>query len=235
MKKIGVVGAGLVGSCFEGLDEFEVVSHKEWKDRVWNWKGIVNCAAITGLEPCEEAAFDDVLKANVRLPIAISDYASMLQIPFFQFSTSAVYRLPSEKVGMPVNESDPLFPYNAYTASKIVMESTLPQSTYIFRIPVVSIGSGADNDLEQKVKRWTFVEDVLISIVYKLTLIEAVQNALNGTAPPGIYNIASESMHLPSYIKNRFDWKGEIVAANSLGRSPAIVLDTSKAKAHKLI
>ena len=32
MKKIGVVGAGLVASCFEGLDEFEVVSHKEWGD-----------------------------------------------------------------------------------------------------------------------------------------------------------------------------------------------------------
>ena len=29
MKKIGVVGAGLVGSCFEGLDEFEVVHHNE--------------------------------------------------------------------------------------------------------------------------------------------------------------------------------------------------------------
>ena len=30
MKKIGVVGAGLVASCFEGLDEFEVVRHNEW-------------------------------------------------------------------------------------------------------------------------------------------------------------------------------------------------------------
>ena len=31
-KKFGVVGAGLVGSCFKDLDEFEVVHHNEWED-----------------------------------------------------------------------------------------------------------------------------------------------------------------------------------------------------------
>ena len=29
MKKIGVVGVGLVGSCFTDLDDFEVVHHHE--------------------------------------------------------------------------------------------------------------------------------------------------------------------------------------------------------------
>ena len=32
MRQIGVVGSGLVGSCFEGLDEFEMVRHSGWKD-----------------------------------------------------------------------------------------------------------------------------------------------------------------------------------------------------------
>ena len=45
VKKIGIVGAGLVGSCFKGLDEFEVVHHNEWKDKIRGWSGVVNCAA----------------------------------------------------------------------------------------------------------------------------------------------------------------------------------------------
>ena len=31
MKKIGVVGAGLVGSCFKGLDDFEVVHRRRFR------------------------------------------------------------------------------------------------------------------------------------------------------------------------------------------------------------
>ena len=178
---------------------------------------------------CENTDFAQVLRANAKLPISIADYASNCKIPFVQFSTSAVYRLPSQKEGVPVNEAFPLFPYNSYAASKIVMEATLPKSTYIFRIPVVSTGSGADNDFEGKVKRWTVVEDVLISIVYRSTLIKAVRNALTAEIPPGVYNIASETVHLPTYIEGRFDWEGEVVSPHTLGRSPAIVLDITKA------
>ena len=234
LKKFGVIGAGLVGSIFKELDGFQVVHRNEWKDAIWDWKGVVNCAAITGLDKCEETDFAQVLHANVTMPIDIADYAANLQIPFIQFSTSAVYRRPI-KQGNPVDESAPLYPYNAYAGSKILMEATLPPSCYIFRIPVVYTSSGADNDFGQKVRRWTMVEDVLISIVYKDTLIRAVRNALIQEIPPGIYNVASEAVHLPSYIKEQFGWQGEVVAADSLNLSPAIVVNTSKAKGQGLI
>ena len=233
LKKFGVIGAGLVGSVFKELEGFQVVHRNEWKDAIWDWKGVVNCAAITGLDKCEETDFAQVLRANVKMPIDIADYAANLQIPFIQFSTSAVYRLPTKfKL---VEEDDPLYPYNTYSGSKILMERVLPKSCFIFRIPVVSTGSGADNDYAQKVKRWMYVEDVHKSIIYKDTLIEAVRSALGAYYKAGVYNIGSEVIHLPTYVKEKFGWEGEIVPANSLGRSPAIALNTSKAKVHGLI
>ena len=233
MKKFGVVGTGLVGSIFKELDGFQVVHRNEWKDHIWDWKGVVNCAGIVGLDQCENTDFAQVLRANAKMPIDIADYAANLQIPFVQFSTSAVYRLPTKfKL---VEEDDPLYPYNSYASSKIAMEATLPKSCFIFRIPVVSTGSGADNDFEQKVKRWTYVEDVHKSIVYKETLIKVVSNAMRMHYKFGTYNIGSEIIHLPTYIREKLGWEGETVPANSLGRSPAIALDTSKAKVHGLI
>ena len=234
MKKIGVVGAGLVGSCFKGLEGYEVVHRNEWKDKIRGWAGVVNCAGIVGLQVCEDTDFTQVLCANAKMPIDMADYSADLQIPFVQFSTSAVYRHPA-KQGDPVDEHSPLYPYNAYAGSKILMEATLPPSCYIFRIPVVSTESGADNDLEQKVNRWKVVEDVLISIVYKDVLLKAVRNAITGEIPAGIYNIASEAVHLPSYVEKQFGWTGEVVPANSLSRSPAIVLDITKARKVGLI
>ena len=234
MKKFGVIGAGLVGSIFKELDEFQMVHRNEWKDAIWNWKGVVNCAGIVGLQVCEDTDFAHVLRANAKMPVDIADYAANLQIPFVQFSTSAVYRRPI-KQGDPVDEDAPLYPYNAYAGSKILMEATLPPSCYIFRIPVVYTCSDADNDFGQKVERWTVVEDVLISIVYKDTLIRAVRNVLTQEIPPGIYNIASEAVHLPSYIEEQFAWQGEVVTADSLNLSPAIVVDIAKARKAGLI
>ena len=53
--------------------------------------------------------------------------------------------------------------------------------------------------------------------------------------PTGIYNIASESVHLPSYIKERYNWEGEVVESFSLGYYPEVVFDTTKAKAVGLV
>ena len=140
MKKIGVVGAGLVGSCFKDLDEFEVVHHNEWKDRVWNWRGIVNAAGIVGIDPCKDASLDALIKANVTLAVDMEGYAANLGIPFLTFSTTAVYRRPPD-LKERLREDAPQFPYNAYGASKMLMEASLPQkmralsSGYLGSIP----------------------------------------------------------------------------------------------------
>ena len=116
----------MVGSCFKDLDGFEVVHRNEWKDRVWNWRGIVNAAGIIGIGPCQEASYDDLIKANVTLAVDMQGYAARLGIPFLTFSTTAVYRRPPD-LEERLREDAPLYPYNSYGASKMLMEASLPK------------------------------------------------------------------------------------------------------------
>ena len=231
MKKIGVVGAGLVGSCFKGLDEFEVVHHDEWKDYVWNWRGIVNAAGIIGIGPCQDASLDDLIKANVTLAVDMQGYAANLEIPFLTFSTTAVYRRPID-LEERLREDAPLYPYNSYGASKILMEASLPKEhCFIFRLPRVDTGTDSEKDFGPKLKNWKVVESVYQSFVFRDTIIESVRNAMNNqTRFYGIYNIGSTDVYLPDYIRENYGWTGEVVPAHSLNLSPAVMIDSSKAK-----
>jgi len=230
-KPVGIVGAGLVGSCFKGLDGFEVVHHNEWKDRVWNWRGIVNAAGIIGPGPCENAALDDLIKANVKLAVDMEGYAANLGIPFLTFSTTAVYRRPPD-LEERVREDAPLYPYNSYGASKMLMEASLPRDKcFIFRLPRVDTGTDSEKDFAQKIKTWKVVEAVYLSFVFRDTIIESVRNAMNAqTRFYGIYNIGSTDVYLPDYIRGKYGWTGEVVPAHSLNLSPAVMTDTTKAK-----
>ena len=231
MKKIGVVGAGLVGSCFKGLDEFEVVHHDEWKDYVWNWRGIVNAAGIIGIGPCQDASLDDLIKANVTLAVDMQGYAANLEIPFLTFSTTAVYRRPID-LEERLREDAPLYPYNSYGASKILMEASLPKEhCFIFRLPRVDTGTDSEKDFGPKLKHWKVVEAVYLSFVFRETIVESVRNAMNNqTRFYGIYNIGSTDVYLPDYIREKYGWTGEVVPAHSLNLSPAVMTDTTKAK-----
>ena len=231
MKKIGVVGAGLVGSCFEGLDDFEVVHRDEWKDRAWSWRGIVNAAGIIGIGPCQEASYDELIKANVTLPVDMMGYAANLGIPFLTFSTTAVYRRPPD-LKEKCREDAPLYPYNAYAASKILMEASLPRDKcFIFRLPRVDTETDSPKDFGPKLKNWKVVEAVYQSFVYRDEIIESVRNAMNNkTRFYGVYNIASADVYLPDYIKEKYGWEGEVVPAHSLNLSPAVMVDNSKAR-----
>ena len=231
MKKIGVVGAGLVGSCFEGLDDFEVVHRDEWKDRAWNWRGIVNAAGIIGIGPCQDASLDELIQANVTLPVDMEGDAARLEIPFLTFSTTAVYRRPID-LKEKCREDAPLYPYNAYAASKILMEASLPRDRcFIFRLPRVDTETDSPKDFGPKLKNWKVVEAVYQSFVYRDEIIESVRNAMNNkTRFYGIYNIASADVYLPDYVNDKYGWTGEVVPAHSLGLSPAVLLETTKAR-----
>ena len=178
MKKIGVVGEGLVGSCFKGKSDYHVVHRDEWDAHIFNWSGIVNCCAIAGAARCDAAGFDAVNRANVVLPREMAYMARNLDIPFITFSTSAVYARPSGNY--PVDESSPLYPHNLYASSKITMEAVMPENAFIFRIPIVITGSGAPNDFPQKVQGWKVVEDVDISIIFGGTIVDAVSRVMTG-------------------------------------------------------
>lgn len=230
-KKIGVVGAGLVGSCFLDLDDFEVVHHNEWKDAVWNWMGIVNAAGIIGIGPCQEATYDQLIQANVKLAVDMCDYAANLKIPFLTFSSTAVYRRPPD-LEERLPEDAPLYPYNAYGASKILMEGCLPKEhCFIFRLPRVDTETDSEKDFGPKLKNWRVVERVHQSFVFRDEIIRSVRNAMNNqTRFYGIYNIASVDVYLPDYIKAKYGWEGLVVPAHSLNLSPAVMVDTSKAR-----
>ena len=230
-KKIGVVGAGLVGSVFKELDDFEVVHRNEWKDAIWDWRGIVNAADIIGIGPCQDASLDDLIKANVKLAVDMCGYAANLDIPFLTFSTTAVYRRPID-LEEKLREDAPLYPYNAYGASKILMEASLPKDRcFIFRLPWVDTFTNSEKDFGPKLKNWEVVEDVHQSFVFRDTIIESVRNAMNNqTRFYGIYNIGSTDVHLPDYVRDTYGWAGDVVPAHSLNLSPAVMIDTTKAK-----
>ena len=232
MNKYGVVGAGLVGSLFEGLDDFEVVHHDEWLPMRWE-RGLVNCAAQSSRIACEQKHFSDVLQANVYLPQKM--YESTLNfkgdVPFVQFSTTAIYKHPKNPDTV-LDEDAAIYPLHSYGASKILMEDILAdKECYIFRIPRVITDNGHPNDFGHHITRWTEVEDRHCSIVRGETIVNAVMAALeNPNSPPGIYNIATEVIHLPSFIKENYGWEGKVIPADSMeGLGPWPIIDTSKA------
>ena len=236
MDKYLVVGRGLVGSIFQDLPEFDVVSHKEWyfKAHKHPYEGIVCAAAMSTEAQCVEATMAEVVEANVNLPLRILRHAKSRYIPCVVYSTAGVYR----KVGVNT-EMDDVHPHNRYTASKIFMEARLSAEVYpqlyIFRIPFVVLFNNHLTDLSARVQNWTQVEDVTASVVYRAVLAGSVEAAMRGETRGGIFNVSSGDVHFPSFLEDRFGWRGEVVPAHSMGRTPNSQLDTRKAKEQGLI
>lgn len=235
MPKYLVVGRGLVGSVFADNPKFDVVSHGQWQlGSKYEYSGIVCAAAISTEALCQKATMTEVFEANVMLPLRLLKLAKARDVPFVSFSSAGVYREPGVR-----KEQDDVNPHNRYTASKVFMEHALQieshEKLFIFRIPFVVFFNYHDHDLSGRAKRWTHCEDVTASIIYRSALEYAVHKALLNEAPGGIYNIASGSVHFPTFLADRLDWRGEIVPAHSMGRAPNCQLDTSKAKRGGLI
>lgn len=234
MDKYLVVGRGLVGSIFSDDPQFDVVSHAEWHSRdLDSYSGMVCAAAISTETLCQRATMAEVLQANVELPLRLLKLAKTHNIPFVAFSTAGVYREAGVR-----NEEDDVHPHNRYMASKIYMEHTLMNEAYpnlfIFRIPFACFFNNHTHDLSGRVPNWKQCEDVNASIVYRAALEHAVRAALRASCG-GIYNIASGTVHFPSFLEDRFGWDGEIVPAHSMGRPPNSQLDTFKAREGGLI
>ena len=224
---IGIIGRGLVGSIFKDMDGYEVVSHNEWEPKIANWSGVVNCAALSSQRACDNATAKAVNDANVLLPSDIAKRAARLDIPFIQFSTSAVYKWNG---GNPVKETDARHPHNSYAGSKMLMENILSSSldTYIFRIPGVYTGSGADNDLPQKVARWEKVEDAEMSIVTGETIREAVHNVMEGNVITGNYSVNKiDSKNLAEH-RNR----NPAISVNKIASDPSRIYNISSYDRH---
>ena len=243
MDKYLVVGRGLVGSIFSEDSRFDVVSHHEWRyASKSDYAGIVCAAAISTEPKCLEVTMEEAIEANVYLPLRLLKLAKARNVPFVAFSTAGVYRTAGVHT-----ESDDVHPHNRYAASKIFMEHSLQsqphqipcgvfyERLFIFRIPFVVLFSNHANDLGMRVPNWSKCEDVTASIVYRADLAHAVDAALMGDAPGGVYNVASGTVHFPTFLEDRFGWRGNVVPAHTLGKTPNSQLDVSKAKHANLL
>ena len=243
MNKYLVVGRGLVGSIFSDDSRFDVVSHDEWHNRnLDTYSGMVCAAAISTETLCQQATMAEVMEANVALPSRILKQAKARNIPCVVYSTAGVYREAGVRA-----ETDDVHPHNRYTASKIFMEHTLQsqphqiacgvfyQKLFIFRIPFVALFNNHPNDLSGRVLNWRKCEDVCASVVYKADLEHSAKRAMSQLCDGGVYNIASGTIHFPAFLEDRFNWKGDVVPAHSMGRTPNSQLDTRKSKKAGLI
>lgn len=237
MDKYLVVDRGLVGSIFLNDSQFDVVSHDEWYNHnLDDYNGMMCTAAISTEAECQKVRMEDVLKANVELPLQMLQAAKSKNAPLVAFSTAGVYQSAGVRV-----EDDDVDAHNRYTTSKIVMEYALMNETYsrlfIFRAPFVVLFSARVNDLGQRVQTWAKCEDVTASIVYRADLRHAVIRALDHERPVagGIYNIASGIVHFPTFLEDRFGWQGTIVPPHSLSRTPNSQIAVHKANAAGLL
>ena len=246
--KIGIIGDGLVASIFKGLPGYEVVHHDGWEDKIEGWSAVVNCAGLTSRLKCMNRPYTEVLEANVWLPRRICDAVETLNrpIPFIQFSSCSVYKRP-DSVYNALDEKHPTEPTHEYNASKILMEHVLRDTdTLILRIPRVVTGNGHHADFDKHSARWTQVEDRPTTIVRSETLLKAVNNITDPQrwhfqrgAHDGIlmvFNIATEVIRVPEFIKENYGWQGEVIPPDSMtGLGPWPILDTRKAERHGII
>ena len=235
-KRYLVVGRGLVGAeAFGKLNEFEVIGHSSfWNNPMaYDYDGYVCAAALSTEALCQSVPWLEVVRGNVELPVEMMRVAALRRIPFVAFSTSGVYN----ESGLRSEFSD-VEPQNRYTASKLMMEHELMSKEYdkcyIFRIPFVCLFTDHERDLESRVSKWTQCETVPTSILYREELVKSVRSALESApdryVPPGIYNVASETVQLSDFVTEKFNYSGEMVPADSMGRTPSTCLELTRAR-----
>ena len=235
MKRYLVVGRGLIGKMLAEGKQFELISHTEFHELpARSYDGYVCTAAVSSEKLCRDVSWDEVIKGNVILPSQLIKRARRDRVPIILFSTSGLYRYPGV-----AKETDDVQPHNRYTASKLVMEysalSMKYSKCYVLRIPFICLFGDGKMDMPNRVQSWAQCEDVLTSIVYKKELLQSVLCSLGGVAPGDVYNVMSEDIQLPEFVKEQFDWNGKVVPQGSLGLTPSTCLDISKAKTRGLI
>ena len=230
MKRYLVVGRGLIGKKLAEDKQFKLISHTEFHELpAHSYDGYVCTAAVSSEKLCRNVSWNEVIKGNVILPSQLIKRAQHDRVPVILFSTSGLYRYQGS-----ARETDDVEPHNRYTASKLVMEycalSMTYSKCYVFRIPFICLFGNGKMDMPNRVQSWTQCEDVLTSVLYKEELLQSVQNALDDFVPGGVYNIMSENIRLPEFVKEKFDWRGKVVSRGSLGLTPSTCLDISKAE-----
>lgn len=239
----------MVGSCFANDPGYTLLSHEEWKEEkirqtslqtLTDYSGYMCTTGIIGNVKCNHASMDDIYDANVRLPLEMLHIARLANRPFIAFSSTSIYRNTSEVC----KETDDLQPWNRYAASKIAMEQSLKDGTLvhgktynkltILRIPLLVLFDGP-HSFGNKVATWEVCEDVHAPVLYRDTLLYAVERVLREPLTFDTYNLYTEVIHLPSFIHKHFGWGGIVMTLDEKTVTPNPQLDVSRAKRDGLI
>lgn len=204
--KILVVGRGVIGKALAAYDtDYHLGSSEDYlagKFLISDWAGVVNAAGVVGEGSCRRHSWYHVVKANVELPLKIKKACEYFNVPNIQLSTVGIYQRQTSLVPDKFDDEDaPVFPYNAYTASKLLMEQLISRggigTSTIFRLAFFE-------DHEQwyhRVLNWKEVQNTYTNFTTVAVLSKAIKNVL-GRAHTlnGVYNIAADVQYLPHFI-----------------------------------
>ena len=166
-----------------------------------------------------------IMDANVGLPMEMLNLARLANLPLVVFSTTSIYKYRGGRR----LETDEVHPHNRYVASKIAMEYGLQyDKCYILRIPFLVYTEG-EHSFGKKCANWTLCEDLTIPIIYPCDVAWALGRIAGGNIPGGVYNLASEDVHLPTLLQEKFGWRGEVVKQSALQGIPCPQVDLIKA------
>lgn len=208
MKRILVIGRGTIGKALAEHDpDYHLASVGDFRSCKYvagNWLGVVNAAGIVGAGACYKHSWQEVMKANVELPMKIKKACDYFNVPSVMLSSIGIYkRQVSENADWYDHEFSEVYPHNPYVASKLLMEHVIAsggsglKSTSIFRIPFF-------DDTEQwynRVVNWKEVQSTHTSMVSVETLSKAIKKVFQAAHKlNGLYNIATEVRYLPHFI-----------------------------------
>ena len=233
-----IIGKGFIGSelfaSFAKVDHTpcSLMSHDEnWETVIRRERPqlVVNAAAMTGQKKCNEASWDAVEEANVKLPMKITDTALAVGSKCLLFSTTSVYSQPHST---PKDEECSRYPSNSYVESKIEMENAVESTdVVVFRVPSV-IGSGYyPSDFLNRIRTWQKVQWCYISLLYIDTLCCAVAHIARHKVR-GIFNISNfDFACLPKFVKSYYKelpiWEDSQIPADF---TQGHLADTTKAR-----
>ena len=229
-----VVGAGTIGKPLAKHPYFRIVPRDEFHPHLLSSvSALVNCAGIVGDAKCKEAGFDEVMKANVDLPMTFAAMCRHADIPLFQPSTTGVYKrqtcedLNSDTYAIIGEET---YPHNLYCASKLLMEKELEHRAVVIRLPwFCNIDA-----LRKRAENWKYVQDTWTSYFYTATLQHAVMNLLERRIRTGLFQVSSGIHYFPDYVKEVLGKDLEIRTDHARDMTSAIPIRSSIEKSGNL-
>lgn len=184
-----------------GEDQLDITREEEVREYIRTMKPelIINCAAFTNVDACEDEAYrDKAMEVNGLGPGFLAAGAEELQIPLVHISTDYIFG--GDKDGSYEADDQPA-PLNAYGESKLLGEAEVRKNctrAYILRTSWL-FGKGGPNfvrtmlRLGREGKELKVVDDQIGSPTYTRDLAFAIRTLVE-EAPYGIYHVTNSAV-----------------------------------------